>query len=92
MHTLLLSALQLPNAESSACKLAIKLIYTLPTSLHSALNGQLLWKPVLLLAIRQVLGACLAAVFIGKNQSAALWGKGVNLLMIPATLAKICFL
>ena len=90
--TLLLSVLQLPYAKSNAYKLAIILIYTLPTTLYFALNGQVLWKPALLLAIGQVVGAYLAAVFIGKSQSAAFWGKGITILMIIATLAKIWFL
>lgn len=89
--TLLTGALQLPYAESNAYKLALILIYTLPTTIYFALNGQVLWKPALLLASGQVVGAYLAAVFIGKSQKAAFWGKTVTIMMIIATLVKVWF-
>lgn len=89
--TLLLKVMRLPYAESNAYKLALILIYTLPTTLYFAVSGQVLWKPALLLALGQVLGAYLAAMFISKSDRAAFWGRGITIVMIIATLAKVWF-
>lgn len=87
--TLLIDVLKLPYAQSNAYKLGLILIYTIPTTLYFAFNGLILWKPALLLAAGQIVGAWLAALFIGKNQSAELWAKRVTIFMILATLVKI---
>lgn len=89
--TLLLDVLKMPYAQSNAYKLALILVYTIPTTLYFALSDNILWKPALMLAAGQVFGAYLAAVFIGKNKSAAYWARHITVLMIIVTLVKIWF-
>lgn len=89
--TLLLDVLKMPYAQSNAYKLAIILIYTIPTTLYFGLNGSIVWRPAILLAIGQILGAYLAAVFIGKNKSAAAWARSITIVMILITLVKVWF-
>lgn len=87
--TLLLDVLKMPYAQSNAYKLALILIYTIPTTIYFTLNDSILWKPALLLSAGQIFGAYLAAVFIGKNKSAAQWARLITIIMIVVTLVKI---
>jgi uncharacterized membrane protein YfcA len=89
--TLLSDVLKMPYAQSNAYKLALILIYTIPTTIYFAVNGSILWKPALLLAVGQIFGAYLAAVFIGKNSSASVWARRITVYMIVITLVKIWF-
>ncbi|GAB5526154.1 MAG: sulfite exporter TauE/SafE family protein [Roseivirga sp.] len=87
--TLLLDVLKMPYAQSNAYKLAIILVYTIPTTIYFALSDAILWRPALFLAAGQVLGAYLAALFIGKNKSAANVAKNITIIMIVVTLMKV---
>lgn len=89
--TLLLDVLKMPYAQSNAYKLAIILVYTIPTTIYFALSDTILWRPALFLAAGQILGAYLAALFIGKSKSAASWARNITVVMILVTLVKVWF-
>ena len=82
---------RMPYQEANTYKLLIVLIYTIPTTLYFAFTNHILWKPALLLAIGQVIGAYGAARFIRVNTKAHLWAKVISVLMIVATLIKVWF-
>ena len=88
---ILSNALKMPYAQANTYKLIIVLIYTVPTTLFFSLTGNILWKPALLLAIGQVIGAYGAAKFISTNNKAQVWAKTISILMILATLVKVWF-
>ena len=87
--TILFRYLAMPYASANAYKLIIITIYTLPTTLYFALTDKILWKPALLLALGQIIGAYLAAVFISVKTNARSWAKWITVLMIVITLLKI---
>ena len=90
--TLLFNYMALPYAKANAYKLIIILIYTIPTTCYFAFTGMILWKPAILLALGQILGAYIAAVFISVNNSAKQWSKWITIVMILVTLLKIWIL
>lgn len=87
--TLLLRYLALPYVKANAYKLIIIMIYTIPTTLYFAINDMILWKPALLLALGQVIGAYFAALFISVSSYAKQWAKWITVMMILITLLKI---
>lgn len=89
--SVLIGYLKLPYNKANAFKLVIVLIYTIPTTLYFIISDAILWKPALLLALGQIIGAYLAAVFVSTKPDAAKWAKRVTLLMIIVTLIKIWF-
>ena len=87
--TLLLRYMALPYAKANAYKLIIILVYTIPTTLYFVITGMILWKPALLLALGQIIGAYLAALFISVSSYAKQWAKWITVMMILITLLKI---
>lgn len=89
--TLILGYMKLSYGQANALKLFIVLIYTIPTTLYFIINDLVLWKPALLLAVGQVLGAYVAAMFLSLGKNTAVWAKRITIVMIVATLGKIWF-
>ncbi|MEM7106974.1 MAG: sulfite exporter TauE/SafE family protein [Bacteroidota bacterium] len=89
--TLVLKQLSTSFAEANAYKLVIILFYTVPTTVYFALIDAILWKPALIVAVGQVIGAALAAVFMSVNSRAKIWSIWITVVMIMVTLGKIWF-
>ncbi|MEM6522735.1 MAG: sulfite exporter TauE/SafE family protein [Bacteroidota bacterium] len=87
--TLVLKQLAMSFAEANAYKLVIILFYTVPTTIYFASIDAILWKPALIVAVGQVIGAALAAVFMSVNSKAKVWSIWITVVMILATLGKI---
>lgn len=87
--SILLNQLSMPYAQANAYKLIIILVYTVPTTLYFTYTDAILWKPALLVAAGQIIGATLAAAFISVNTKAVIWAKWITIMMILATLVKI---
>lgn len=71
--TLVLRQLSMSFAEANAYKLVIILFYTVPTTVYFASISAILWRPALIVAIGQVIGAALAAMFLSVNSKAKIW-------------------
>lgn len=89
--SILSGAYNMPYNQSNTYKLIIILIYTIPTTLYFSLTDNVLWRPAILLAIGQIVGAYAAAKFISKNNKAHVWAQAISILMIIATLIKVWF-
>ncbi|MEM9858467.1 MAG: sulfite exporter TauE/SafE family protein [Bacteroidota bacterium] len=87
--TLVLKQLSMSFAEANAYKLVIILFYTVPTTIYFASINAILWKPALIVAIGQVIGAALAAVFLSVSTKAKIWATWITVVMILVTLGKI---
>lgn len=89
--SILSGAYNMPYNQSNTYKLIIILIYTIPTTLYFSFTDNVLWRPAILLAVGQIVGAYAAAKFISKNNKAHIWAKSISILMIIATLIKVWF-
>ncbi|MCO6360345.1 TSUP family transporter [Roseivirga pacifica] len=89
--SILSGAYNMPYNQSNTYKLIIILIYTIPTTLYFSLTDNVLWRPAILLAVGQIVGAYAAAKFISKNNKAHVWAQAISILMIIATLIKVWF-
>lgn len=89
--TLVLKQLSMSFAEANAYKLIIILFYTVPTTIYFASIDAILWRPALIVAVGQVIGAALAAVFMSVSSRAKLWAIWITVIMILVTLGKIWF-
>ncbi len=87
--TLLLQRLPMSFAQANAYKLIIILFYTVPTTIYFASINAILWKLALIVAVGQVVGAALAAVFLSVSSKAKVWATWTTVAMIIATLARI---
>lgn len=86
---ILSNIMKIAYAQANTYKLIIILIYTIPTTLFFGFTDNILWRPALLLAIGQVIGAFAAARFISRNHKAHIWAKRITVIMIIATLIKV---
>ncbi len=87
--TLLVGYLKMEYGKANALKLIIVLIYTIPTTLYFIYTDTILWKPALLLAAGQIVGAYLAAMFLSFGKQAEVWARWITIVMIIVTLTKI---
>ncbi len=87
--TLVLRESSINLAEANAYKLVIILFYTVPTTLYFACINAILWRPALIVAIGQVIGAAMAAIFLSVNSKAKVWATWVTVVMILVTLGRI---